>query len=421
MCLAFSCRQIPEDEDWLSEVEGNSLQIKVRAVGDAEIVYPVLLYAFAEDGKLASSQTIEDADGNMSLKLSKGEYQLVAISGISTSYQIPTNPSLDDVITFSGTQGADTPLMIGKANVEIDDSSKSTVQITLKYMVASLNIKLKDIPSKVKSVQLSLSPLHSTLSMVGVYGGESQKVKIDCSLIAEGVWSAETAYIFPGSGTETVLSVCLKMDDETEVIYGYTYQGVPEANHSFNVTGSYSGGIIVGGNFNVIDWEGIVEVDFNFGSAIFPDNEDVEIDLTGIPQIGTIWNGMIVADIGESDNTGVDILLMSLKQWENTVSNIDDILSDFSVNGITDWRLPTHSEASVLRARFSGNGLTELNEQIVEYDETLDVLDGEERYLCTKADMFYSFKLIEGSSTTKAGEKRTYYIRLVKTYRMDLN
>ena len=421
ICFAFSCQQMPEDDNWLAEVEGKSLKVKVRSAGDAEIVYPVFLYAFSEDGKFVGMQTVEDADENISLTLSKGEFQVVAVSGTSSSYQLPANPNLDDVITLSGTQGADTPLMVGRANVEIGESANVTAQITLKYVVASLNIKLKDVPSDVTGVQLALSPLHSTLSMAGVYGGESQKVKMDCSKISEGVWSAKTTYIFPGNGTETYFSIYLKKDDGTEATFGYTYRGVPEANHLFNVTGTYSGGVIIGGNFDVTDWEGTIDVEFNFGSDLLPDDEDAEVDLSGVPQVGTIWNGMIVADIGESDDTGVDLLLMSLDEWEEPVSNIDKILSDYSVNGISGWRLPTHNEASVLRARFSGSGLSELNEQIAEYGEDLNALDGEERYLCTKADVYYSFKFVGGSSTTKAGEKRSYYIRLVKTYRMTLD
>ena len=421
ICFAFSCQQMPEDDNWLAEVEGKSLKVKVRSASDAEIVYPVFLYAFSEDGKFVCMQTVEDADENISLTLSKGEFQVVAVSGTSSSYQIPANPNLDDVITLSGTQGADTPLMVGRANVEIGESANVTAQITLKYVVASLNVKLKDVPSDVTGVQLALSPLHSTLSMAGVYGGESQKVKMDCSKTSEGVWSAKTTYIFPGNGTETYFSIYLKKDDGTEATFGYTYRGVPEANNLFNVKGTYSGGVIIGGNFDVTDWEGTIDVEFNFGSDLLPDDEDEEVDLSGVPQVGTIWIGMIVADIGESDDTGVDLLLMSLDEWEEPVSNIDKILSDYSVNGISGWRLPTHNEASVLRARFSGSGLSELNEQIAEYGEDLNALDGEERYLCTKADVYYSFKFVGGSSTTKAGEKRSYYIRLVKTYRMTLD
>ena len=99
---------------------------------------------------------------------------------------------------------------------------------------------------------------------------------------------------------------------------------------------------------------------------------------------------------------------------------MDEVPSGYSVNGISGWRLPTHNEASILRARFSGNARLELNDLIAEYDDELYGLDGDERYLCTKDDVFYSFKFAGGTSTTKAGDVRSYYVRLVKTYRMNL-
>lgn len=79
-----------------------------------------------------------------------------------------------------------------------------------------------------------------------------------------------------------------------------------------------------------------------------------------------------------------------------------------------------HDEAAVLRARFSGDNRTDLNDLIVEYNSSLYGLDDEERYLCTKNGLYYSFKFVGGSTITKAGYKRSYYIRLVKVYRMKL-
>ena len=57
-CFAYSCQQIPEDDGWLSENEKKSLKVKVRSVGEAEIAYPIYLYAFAVNGNLAATQTI---------------------------------------------------------------------------------------------------------------------------------------------------------------------------------------------------------------------------------------------------------------------------------------------------------------------------------------------------------------------------
>lgn len=428
VCWTFSCQQLPEDDGWMSDGEEKTVKVKVRSAGEAEIVYPLYLYAFNSKGSLAASQTIADAGVEVALPLSKGDFQIVAVSGVSDGYELPDEPELDDVITLVSSDGADTPLMVGRANVEVSDAEESSVQITLTYVVAALNVKLKDVPSNVSVVQLALSPLYSSLSMGGEYGGDSQKVKVDCSLVSEGVWAAETTYIFPGSGKETVFSIYFKTDDGTEVTYGYTYRGVPEANHLFNVTGSYAGGVIVGGNFDVTDWEGSIDVEFEFGAEIVPgEEEDVEeggdeqpeVKLEGVPEVGTIWNDMIVVDMGEADDTGVDLLLMSLDEWDAYVSEAESVEDGYSVNGITGWRLPTHDEAAMLRARFCGNNLWELNELIAEYDpELYGLANGDdERYLCLKDGAYYTFRFVAGTSTTKAGKKRSYYVRLVKSYR----
>ena len=427
-CTMFSCQQMPVEDMELNSEDLKNLKVNVRSAGEKEIVYPLYLYAFNDKGKLVVSQTLANAEQDMSLSLAKGDYQIVALSGVSSDYQLPENPTLDDAISIVDSKGADMPLMMGRANVEIANASESSAQLTLSNVVAALNVKLKDVPANVVAVQMSMSPLHSTLSMGGRYGGSSQKIKVECSKVSEGVWSAETSYIFPGSGTETDFSIYFKTDDGTEVTYGHSFKGIPQANHLFNVTGTYAGGIIVGGNFDVTDWEGAIDVEFEFGASVVPDDDEEDddnegnedIDLTGVPEVGTIWNGTIVVDIGEADESGVDLLLMSLDEWDSTTSQVSDVMDGYSVNGISDWRLPTYEEVQVLKARFSGDNRLELNELIDEYDNTLWGLDGDERYLCTKNGVYYTFKFAGGTSVTKAGEKTSYYVRLVKAYRFSL-
>lgn len=427
-CMAMACQQMPEDGEMVSDDgQEHPLKVQVRSAGDAELVYPLYLYAFSEKGSLVASQTIEDKDKEMSLTMSKGDFQIVALSGISDAYQLPDSPDLDDGVTLKGNQGADTPLMAGRANVEIGDASEASAQITLKYVVAALNVKLKDVPSNVTAVQLAISPLYSTLSMGGEYGGDSQKVKVDCSLVTDGVWAAETTYIFPGSGKETVFSIYFKTAEGAEVTYGYTYKGAPEANHLFNLTGSYSGGVIVGGNFDVTNWEGSIDVEFEFGAEVVPDDDDddddnTDIKVEGVPEIGTIWEDMIVAAISDVDETGADLLLMALDEWSVTTSEVEAKLEAYNVDGASGWRLPTDEEAKTLRARFNGDELGELNERIAELDgEWKPVSDGDDvRYLCLKGDVYYSFRFVNKTTTTKAGDVRKYNLRPVKTYRFSL-
>lgn len=421
----FSCQQMPEDDVELSTEDVKSLKVNVRSAGEAEIVYPLHLYAFDSKGKLAASQILANATQDMALALSKGDFRIVALSGVSNAYKLPENPTLDDVISIVDSKGADTPLMMGRANVEITSASESSVQLTLSYVVAALNVKLKDVPDNVVTVQMAISPLHSTLSMDGKYGGASQKIKVECTKASEGVWSAKTTYIFPGNGTETDFSIYFKTDDGTEVTYGHSFKGVPQANYLFNVTGSYAGGFIVGGDFDVTDWEGIIDVEFDFGSNVVPDDDeddedDENVDLTGVPSVGTIWNGTIVADIGEADESGVDLLLLSLDEWVGLISDLPDDVRGYSVNGISGWRFPTSDEVQVLKARFSDDDLWDLNELIAEYDDEFWGLNEEGRYVCTKNGVYYTFKFADGTNVSKAGVKTEYYARLVTTYRFPL-
>lgn len=420
---AFSCQQMPEDE--MSVLDGEeSLDVQVRSAEGMEMNYPIYLYAFGENGEFVVSQIIETAEEDMALQMSEGEYQIVALSGVSDTYQLSDSPNLSSVITLMGEEGAETPLMMGRADVNLSRSASKKVELMLVHVVAALNVTLKNVPTDITEVQVTLSPLYSTLTLGGDYGGDSQKAKMNCTMASEGVWKASTAYVFPGSGQKTVFSICFKKKDGSEVTYGYTYKGVPEANKQFNVVGTYSAdGVIVGGNFDVNEWEDAINVDFEFGGSAVPDDEDSEgsddsgVDLTGVPEVGTIWNDMIVVDMDEAADGGIDLLLMSLDEWDATTSQVDDVISGYSINGISEWRLPVYEEAKLLRATFSGDNRLALNEKIAEYDEGLYGLDGDERYLCMKEDAYYSFKFAGGTTISKAGEKRSYYVRLVKTYR----
>ena len=174
------------------------------------------------------------------------------------------------------------------------------------------------------AVQMAISPLHSTLSMGGKYGGTSQKIKVECTKASEGVWSAKTSYIFPGNGTETDFSIYFKTDDGTEVTYGHSFKGVPQANYLFNVTGSYAGGFIVGGNFDVTDWEGVIDVEFDFGSDVVPDDEE---DDDEDENVETIYS--LIKEIKEKFPTK-DIWLytgLTLEQIFPTV-----VTDDFDIN-----------------------------------------------------------------------------------------
>ena len=85
-CATISCQQIPTDDVQSADEDVTNLKVDVRSAGEAEIVYPLYLYAFDEEGKLAVSQTLADAEEEMSLPLGKGDFQVVAVAGASSDF-----------------------------------------------------------------------------------------------------------------------------------------------------------------------------------------------------------------------------------------------------------------------------------------------------------------------------------------------
>ena len=413
ICLhLFSCQVMEEVDESLPE-EGTSLKIKARSSEASPVPYPLSLYAFDGKGKCSAFRKIVSKDDRIELVLPAGNYRIVAIAGYSDAYILPEEPTIDEVISLEGV--ADMPLMMGEESIVIDGEGDVTMEITLSYVVAGVNVLLKNIPSDVLAVSFSLSPLYSSVSFAGEYGGVSMKAGGSCFLSNGNVWKSDTLYVFPGSATETLLTIVLETLGGARNKYEYTYSGRPEAGRFFNLSGSYSDAVSVTGSVIVDNWNGVDEVSFDFGTVGKPDTGNPDFDALDLPDIGTIWNGAIVADVIEA-STGAEILLLSLEEWDATTAQVEDITEEYSVNEISGWRLPSYEEAQMFRNRFCGEARLSLNALISEYDENLYGLDGEERYLCNKEGEFYSFVFSAGKNIYPAGTQRSYYVRLVKTY-----
>lgn len=426
ICLfAVGCQQLSDDV--LAEDEKGTLKVKTRSAAGGEVAYPLTLYVFSSDGDCVDTQLIENGDETVQLRLAKGDYRVVAVSSCKDAYVASTIEDWEDVVELPGDGGADIPLVMGKADVKIGTDTKGKLEIVLTNAVTSIDVALSAIPSDVTEVVVTMSSFYSSVNLKGEYVGADYSLRLPCSLDTSTRWSTKTRYLFPGSGEETVLSIWMKKKNGEEATYGYTWKGSPESNQPYHLQGNYSDGLILNGSFIWTAWNEAKDVEFQFGAVSSSAEEDTEdkdepdVDLSGLPEIGSIWNGTIMADIIEADESGADVLLLSLDEWDATVSQVDDVIFGYTINGISDWRLPTHEEAATLRSKFSGDARVELNERIAEYDpELYGLANGDkERYLCLKDGKLYSFQFIAGTGTTVAGEKRSYYVRLVKSYHID--
>lgn len=415
LSVASCQRPMYDGEEEEESVQTNlPLKVSTRSSGDSQINYPAYIYAFTEDGSCSGSQKMEN-NAQIEMKLSPGRYTIVAIAGLGEEYTIPENPRLDDVIVMKAGNRSTRAMMMGTSTVTIANKKNSSVSVTLYYAVSLVNVTLEGIPSYVKTVKLQISPLYSSLSFQREYSGKDKSTEIACEHESEGIWSAPPFYIFPGSGSQTVFSITLEDNDQTNT-FGYTFKGRPEANVPLNIGGSYSGDFTIEGNLISSDWKEAVDVKFSFGGTDEGKDDDsgdtpVDPDISGLPEVGGIWNEGIVAGIENANSGGADILLMGLNEWTSLSADVRNIVKDEEIDG---WHIPTEAEARVLHNAFMGASLDELNETIENLGEGAPLLNIEKRYVYDNDGNLYAFGFKKASPFKETGKTVKYGIRLVK-------
>lgn len=400
LCVFWSSCQKVSEESVTDSTQ--LLKIKPRSSGNVQIDYPLYLYAFDGNGTCSASQIIRQAGDTISLKLAPGEYRIVAFSGVSGGYIIPDKPNALEEITLQSTYGATTPMMMGKADVTIGKKA-TTLNITLTYAVTVVSVALNGVPDEVSAVQLTLSPMYGALCMNGEYSNESYKIEIPCKQETGSKWAADSVYAFPGSGNQTVFSILVTQKDNTQTTYAYTYQGKPEANRPFNVSGNYTGSVMVGGEILVEGWGTPIDVEFDFGTTS-NDNTNNNPSDGGDIQVGKIWNNGIVVENKEGT-----VLLMSLGEWQCYSKELAETLEEHAVDG---WLLPNESQARLLNSTFQGESLTALNETLEA--EGYDIINVDKRYLYDNEGEVYAFGFKPTSKFLAAGTQTKYRVRLVK-------
>lgn len=415
--LLSSCQKGFDEEEILTD--SKSLKIETRSADKSPISYPLYLYAFNKDGNCAAKQTIESESQSIKLELPSGKFHVLAISGCSEEYTLPSNPKVTDKIQISTSTGAKSPMMTGKADITIGEKDAS-LNITLSYAVAAISVNLKGLPSDIASVSLILSPIYSSMNMSGEYEDENAQIEIPCKLDTENIWSAYNIYSFPGSSNKTVMSIKTIKKDGTEVTYAYTYDGIPQANRAFNVNGNYIGGITVGGELVAKGWEDPIDVVFDFGvtNGTAPDDntgneegkepgEDAESN-ENAPEVGTIWNDAIVVNV-----EGNNVLVMSLEEWACYADEVNALLGEIGIDG---WDLPNRAEAKLLNQTFQEEQLSILNDMLWDYN--YDQIDETKRYFYNHDGYLYAFGFKSSSRFQEAGLKTKYRLRLVKTIKL---
>ncbi len=416
LSLMYACTPVIE-ETGIDDKQKCEMHILTRS--SATLNYPMALYAFdISTGKMVSKTILTSETDDAVLFLTKGNYQFVALTGMSV---IDENPSLNDVIELAPCMNV--PLQMGSATIHA--MQNTTISIMLYNQVAAIDLLLKDVPTDAIEVDVTLSMLNENLSYDGTLSGNTI-VTIPLKKGEEG-WYSERFYVLPTSNDQLSISITIVLPNET-LSYGYTHRKPILANTPYSLVGRLTSGFAVNSVIDVEGWNMLEEINFSFGDSssddsIVDENQELHA-VTEVPLPGEFWNNHFVAASDNMTDTTAVLLLLSATEWTTVPSAYNDespemaasLVKDYREEELTGWNIPTRDEAKLMKAAIGGERVTSTNAVLAA--NALPILqvgdDGDGntiRYLCDDATYSYVW---DGTTISKCGTKRTYHLRAVK-------
>lgn len=422
--LLSSCfEQAADNESAIESNKQTQLKVTTRAM-QGEVSYPVQIYAYDAVGNLAGQQTITADGQNISLQLGTGRYHLTAISGES-AYIAPKNHDTQSAQISIPTDGyAQQALMLGGADVTLGEAP-AEVNLILTYRVAELAMTLTDLPQDVTNVTVSASTQYSSIDMAGMPSGKSTAT-LSCQKVGD-VWQSPTAYLLPGAGQTTTLTLTLSRA-EGQTSYSYELGEALESAVPYRIEGHYveSTAPYITGVLTVEGWQQERTLTFDFGNGSQGGGSQgvtiptVKVD--ALPAQGQAWNGHVVALVENATDTEADLLLWSLTEYNNVYAPIAEghendmqaLVNAYEESGLQGWSVPSAEQAKALRKEYGGK-FDDLNVVIETLGGTLitvSTASNNARYLCEEGTKTFNFA--ESGSITSAGKSVKYRLRLLK-------
>ena len=375
--------------------EGNStLTIKTRAASnDEKLSYPVTVYAMNDEGQCVRRLQLNSADDQLLMKLQPMSYHIYAIGGaVDGDYSLPGQ---NDAATTSPVSLNDDEqhgdLMTASNTVTISDSEDATLTLTMSRKVMELeDVSILNVPKSVTAVSVALSPIYDDLLLNGSYSTGTSTQTIALTEQADGTtWkNADALYMLPSSGNATVTVKFSRGDAITS--YSYASPLALEANKHIRIKGTFTGTdqLSLVGTITGAKWDGTTTIEFTFdengsaadnGSSSGGDSngdDDDGIEEGSAPALYALYKGCFVNAVADDDTGEYDVVTLihksqvdisgSGKTEAAILSEIEEALPTFNINGITGWRLPTSEEASTLQrnaanALFREKGGTEIS------------------------------------------------------------
>ena len=138
-CLFLLCAcgeyQLEQEENGTTgETESEvtyTLQLNIGSQDNAKINYPLSLYMFDDKNNCISQESISEETSEYSASMPKGKYTLVLLSGLTDdNYSYPLEIIPDSYITLNNNNRSDKPLQMGKASINLTQSTRISVTLS---------------------------------------------------------------------------------------------------------------------------------------------------------------------------------------------------------------------------------------------------------------------------------------------------
>lgn len=431
MLLLTSCSKYTIEDGSGSGIDVN-IKFQKNAAGEAfDMEYPVRVFCTDAAGKNIIDKTFRQGD-EMKLSLAEGEYGINAFVGMDEGcYMLKNGIDGKQIVAMKDSSMTDKPLRAAHTTLQID--KQTDVNMVPAYVVASAEVEFTNIPSGVKSVSVSVSPVYNGYNISGGYSDETQSGMIQC-YEKDGKWISDQKFFFPVEKRKTTVSVSIDRGDKVDN-YSYTMINGLQPGQPYKFTGGYEGdggdsgnGLNMDGEFQISGWNMEEEIVLDLedetpveggedGDVDIPDYEIETFLVESIPNADVIWGPFYVWRVETQSADEAIVTIISPDQWFRKFAKGEaiQILKNYDIDGMTVWRTFTKTEAEEFHKDFSTD-LNGLNSFLEENGH--NIFYTENRYLCENGE--YAFNIFGSTNIRPAGTTVKYYLRPIKTIRLKL-
>jgi hypothetical protein len=395
--MLTSCSKTVSDIDDPSASYGgnSSLNIITRSGNeDATVSYPVQVYLFNSNNACIAVQTLADADDDLSIEdLKAGTYHVYAVGAAEENrYTLPTQDAAAATSTITLQENkVHEDLMLANNTVTIGQNETNQLTLAMQRVVCMLKtIEVKQVPTDVDAVSITVTPLRETVQLNGELGGNEGSITVALTEQSDGTtWKNNTEqYMLPSVGNATITIRMTK--GETTNSYSYTCTEAFAANYKINIDATFTGATFnLTGTITGATWAGERTITFEFdetnstnSSNNDPGNNDPGNNDPGnnnndaldgpAPTVGSNYNGTYVLRAVDNGDNTTTVTLMSPTQTtglsftandqESISTAVSEAIAGLAVAGISGWRLPTKDELKYINDNFNAvnSGLTAL-------------------------------------------------------------